>query len=125
MQLSKMFFLFPDPHFKARKHKARIITCVCILLKISSIHELHHRSTLLAEYAYCLKPGGRLYTITDVKDLHDWMVQHTDLFPLFKRVPQDQLADDQCVNLIINSTEEGKKVSRNSGEKWLAVYDRI
>ena len=27
-QLKKIFFLFPDPHFKARKHKARIITCV-------------------------------------------------------------------------------------------------
>lgn len=25
-QLSKLFFLFPDPHFKARKHKARIIS---------------------------------------------------------------------------------------------------
>lgn len=27
-QLKKIFFLFPDPHFKARKHKARIITWV-------------------------------------------------------------------------------------------------
>ncbi len=27
-QLSKIFFLFPDPHFKLRKQKARIITCV-------------------------------------------------------------------------------------------------
>ena len=27
-QLSKIFFLFPDPHFKARKHKARIISYV-------------------------------------------------------------------------------------------------
>lgn len=27
-QLSKLFFLFPDPHFKARKHKARIISYV-------------------------------------------------------------------------------------------------
>ena len=25
-QLSKIFFLFPDPHFKARKQKARIVT---------------------------------------------------------------------------------------------------
>lgn len=25
-QLSKLFFLFPDPHFKKKKHKARIIT---------------------------------------------------------------------------------------------------
>ena len=27
-QLTKIFFLFPDPHFKARKHKARIISYV-------------------------------------------------------------------------------------------------
>lgn len=25
-QLSKIFFLFPDPHFKLRKQKARIVT---------------------------------------------------------------------------------------------------
>ncbi|KAJ3105935.1 tRNA (guanine-N(7)-)-methyltransferase (tRNA(m7G46)-methyltransferase) [Phlyctochytrium planicorne] len=56
-QLSKMFFLFPDPHFKKKKHKARIIT-----------------PQLLGEYAYVLKIGGILYTVTDVKDLHDWMV---------------------------------------------------
>ena len=34
-QLTKMFFLFPDPHFKKTKHKWRIIN-----------------SSLLAEYAY-------------------------------------------------------------------------
>ena len=39
-QLSKMFFLFPDPHFKKTKHKWRIIS-----------------PTLLAEYAYCLRVG--------------------------------------------------------------------
>ncbi|OWZ63156.1 tRNA (guanine-N(7)-)-methyltransferase [Cryptococcus neoformans] len=49
-QLEKIFFLFPDPHFKNRKHKARIIT-----------------PALLAEYAYVLRPGGILYTVTDVK----------------------------------------------------------
>ena len=37
-QLSKMFFLFPDPHFKKAKHKWRIIN-----------------DTLLAEYAYGAK----------------------------------------------------------------------
>lgn len=31
LQLSKIFFLFPDPHFKARKHKARIISCASSL----------------------------------------------------------------------------------------------
>ena len=54
-QLSKLFFLHPDPHFKKAKSKARIIS-----------------STLLAEYAFVLRPGGRLYTITDVHDLHLW-----------------------------------------------------
>jgi tRNA (guanine-N(7)-)-methyltransferase len=54
--LSTFFFLFPDPHFKLRKHKARIIS-----------------PTLLAEYAYVLRPGGVVYTITDVKDLAEWM----------------------------------------------------
>lgn len=49
-QLSKIFFLFPDPHFKLRKQKARIVT-----------------TALLAEYAYVLRPGGILYTVTDVK----------------------------------------------------------
>ncbi|MGH0178453.1 UNVERIFIED_CONTAM: hypothetical protein FKN15_077826 [Acipenser sinensis] len=39
-QLSKMFFLFPDPHFKKTKHKWRIVS-----------------STLLAEYAYALRVG--------------------------------------------------------------------
>ena len=37
-QLSKMFFLFPDPHFKKSKHKWRIIN-----------------PSLLSEYAYVLK----------------------------------------------------------------------
>lgn len=49
-QLSKVFFLFPDPHFKTRKQKARIIT-----------------TALLAEYAFVLRPGGICYTVTDVK----------------------------------------------------------
>jgi len=40
VQLTKMFFLFPDPHFKKTKHKWRIIS-----------------PTLLAEYAYVLKVG--------------------------------------------------------------------
>jgi len=52
-QLAKMFFFFPDPHFKEKKHKWRIIS-----------------DNLLAEYAYILKIGGRIYTNTDVHDLH-------------------------------------------------------
>ena len=62
-QLEKMFFLFPDPHFKKAKHKWRIIN-----------------ETLLAEYAYVLKENeGRLYTVTDVKDLFEWMTKHLEV----------------------------------------------
>ncbi|TDL17680.1 tRNA-methyltransferase [Rickenella mellea] len=110
-QLSKLFFLFPDPHFKARKHKARIIS-----------------TTLLAEYAYVLRPGGIIYTITDVKDLHEWMVTHIEEFPLFERVSEDSLRREGhggVIDAVRTSTEEGKKVERNKGEKWLACFRRI
>lgn len=73
-QLSKMFFLFPDPHFKKAKHKWRIIS-----------------PTLLSEYAYVLREGGLVYTVTDVKDLHEWMVKHLSEHELFERVPDSDL----------------------------------
>lgn len=107
-QLEKLFFLFPDPHFKKKKHKARIIS-----------------TTLLAEYAYCLRPGGLIYTATDVRDLHDWMVKHIDDHPLFERVSEERLASDVCVKAVLEDTEEGKKVARNKGDKFLAVYERL
>ncbi|KAI7853578.1 guanine-N(7)--methyltransferase-like protein [Circinella umbellata] len=107
-QLTKMFFLFPDPHFKQRKHKARIIS-----------------PTLLAEYAYALAIGGILYTITDVKDLHEWMVKHLDDHPLFERLSDEECEKDPAVPHVREATEEGKKVARNQGDKYLACYRRI
>lgn len=85
-QLSKMFFLFPDPHFKKKKHKARIIS-----------------QTLLSEYAYVLRPGGLLYTVTDVKDLHDWMVKHLDEHPLFERLPASELVQHFANYIFFNA----------------------
>lgn len=104
LQLSKMFFLFPDPHFKKVKHKWRIIN-----------------QTLLAEYAYVLKPGvsnccyllmilfekkfffkGIVYTITDVNDLHLWMVQHFESHPLFERVPEAIVVSNTLANSFKN-----------------------
>ncbi|KAJ1816186.1 tRNA (guanine-N(7)-)-methyltransferase (tRNA(m7G46)-methyltransferase) [Coemansia sp. RSA 2599] len=107
-QLSKIFILFADPHFKRRKHKARIIS-----------------TTMLAEYAYVLRTGGIIYMITDVKDLYDWNVKHLDAFPLFERIPDEELENDPAVPCVVNSTEEGKKVARNKGNKYLACYRRI
>lgn len=109
--LSSLFFLFPDPHFKARKHKARITS-----------------PTLLAEYAYVLRPGGIIYTITDVQDLHDWMRSHLEAFPLFESVTEETLRAEgrgAVLDAVYSSTEEGKKVERNQGEKWLACFRRV
>lgn len=107
-QLSKMFFLFPDPHFKKAKHKWRIIN-----------------QTLIAEYAYVLREGGKIYTVTDVHDLFVWMTKHLSEHPLFRRLSEAEQEADPVVAKLFESTEEGQKVSRNAGEKWCAVFQRI
>lgn len=106
-QLEKIFFLFPDPHFKKKKHRRRIIT-----------------PTLLSEYAYLLQGGGLVYTITDVKDLADWMHTHLENHPLFERVADEDLKDDVAANLLFSASEEARKVKRNNGDMYRNVYRR-
>jgi len=115
-QLSKIFLCFPDPHFKQRKHKARIVSY-----------------TLNSEYAYVLRPGGVVYTITDVQDLHEWMKGHFEKHPSFERVErefeegigEDGEGMDECVKAMRVETEEGKKVERNKGLKFVACFRRV
>ncbi|KAJ9640244.1 tRNA (guanine-N(7)-)-methyltransferase (tRNA(m7G46)-methyltransferase) [Knufia peltigerae] len=112
-QLSKIFLCFPDPHFKQRKHKARIVS-----------------AQLNAEYAFVTKPGGMVYTITDVEELHQWMAKHFegdeagDARELWERVPDTDLHEDPCVKVMSEETEESKKVTRNGGKKFIAVFRR-
>ncbi|KAL2043366.1 hypothetical protein N7G274_003672 [Stereocaulon virgatum] len=127
-QLSTIFLCFPDPHFKARKHKARIVS-----------------ATLCAEYAYVLRPGGCVYTITDVEELGKWMRDRFEAFGkyaggvgLFERVeiPEEGREGEwegrgreECrvgvlVRCIREETEEGKKVTRNGGRKFVSVWRR-
>ncbi len=107
-QLSNIFLCFPDPHFKARKHKARIVS-----------------SSLNSEYAFVLRPGGKVYTITDVEDLHAWMVEHFANHPSFERVGEGEVEGNECVAVMKAETEEGKKVERNGGVKYVAVFRRV
>ena len=127
-QLSTIFLCFPDPHFKARKHKARIVS-----------------STLCAEYAYVLRPGGCVYTITDVEELGKWMRDRFVAFGkydggegLFERVEipeegregewegrsREEARVGMLVRCIREETEEGKKVTRNGGRKFVSVWRR-
>lgn len=107
-QLEKLFFLFPDPHFKEKKHKWRIIN-----------------DALLAEYAYVSAIGAIVYIATDVKDLYEWMSDHFSKHPLFEPIEESTTKDDPIVKLIISTTEEGKKVERNGGDKFYATFRRI
>jgi tRNA (guanine-N7-)-methyltransferase len=139
-QLSKIFICFPDPHFKVRKHKARIVS-----------------SGLNAEYAYVLRPGGLLYTITDVEEYHHWILGHfvkrgelgegestteeakqeqdqdadddeqdedAGVKELWERLSDEELEADPCIPVMKEETEEGKKVTRNNGNKFIAVFRR-
>ncbi|ERF73504.1 tRNA-methyltransferase [Endocarpon pusillum Z07020] len=133
-QLSHLFLCFPDPHFKARKHKARIVS-----------------AQLNAEYAFVVRPGGCVYTITDVEELAGWIVGHFSgrkvdgeeegddgeetvggngadktkgVEELWERVSEQDLQSDPCVEVMREETEEGKKVSRHGGRKFVSVWRR-
>ena len=109
---------------------------------------------MLNEYAYLLAPGGILYTITDVKELGEWMARHGTEHSAFERIPDAELVSsghhhtfrsvaaphqrrcvaapracaqegDEICHAVREATEEGKKVARNGGSKYLAVFRRL
>jgi tRNA (guanine-N7-)-methyltransferase len=110
--LEKMFICFPDPHFKRKNWPRRIVS-----------------ERLLTEYAYLLTPTiGRLYVITDVKDLHEWHIAKCNAHPMFRKLTEDEMDADPCVKLMKETTEEGKKVVREGKfghEMYYGVYERI
>ena len=72
-----------------------------------------------------VRPGGIIYTITDVEDLHNWMVGHFNAHPAFERVSEEEQEEDECVKIMRIETEEGKKVERNKGQKFVALFKRL
>lgn len=43
---------------------------------------------------------------------------------MWERVTDEELERDECVRLMRDETEEGKKVARNQGQKFVAVFRR-
>jgi len=111
-QLKKILFMFPDPHFKKKNHRRRIVSPV-----------------LIPEYSYLLEVGGLIYTITDVQELGEWMAKsfEEDLVPLgaFERVSQEELDKDPIIPYIMNSSEDGQRTSEQKLSKHLAVFRKI
>ena len=91
--LDKIFICCPNPHFKAKNYRRRIIN-----------------TGFLSEYAYLLKPKGLLYCITDVLELHEWHMDHLRSHRMFRELKG---YDDPCVQVMRAKTDEGQKVERN------------
>ena len=109
-QLTKVCFCFPDPHFQAHSHRRRVIS-----------------RGLLATYAYILREGGLMYTVTDVIDLHEWHVRHIEEYALFERLPpaEETPEHDPVVAAITRRTDESVKVAKVQGDVFVAVFRRV
>ena len=59
-----------------------------------------------------------------VEDLHNWMVSHLGAHESFERLSREEVESDKCVEFMKMETEEGKKVERNKGEKFVALFRR-
>ena len=110
--IESMYFCFPDPHFKKKNIRRRII----------SIY-------LLDYYAYLLKDNGLIYNITDVKELYEWTISQFELHPLFIKLTNKDIESNELikksVDLITNKTDEAIRVQKNGGNKYVCVYRKI
>lgn len=84
-----MFFCFADPHFKVKNHRKRIVN-----------------TSLLTDYAYMMRTGGKVYIVTDVEDLHNWQVSKLEEHPMFERVEGEEDTEDPCVKAMREGTDE-------------------
>ena len=62
------------------------------------------------------------FIATDVEELHEWMVEHFNSFPLFQAADE---GEDPVIPLLSSCTEEGKKVQRAGGKVFVARFKRI
>ena len=57
-----------------------------------------------------------------MKELYDWEVEHLELHPLFERIGEEETNADPCIKFMREGTDEAKKVIRNEGSMWYAIY---
>ena len=101
--LKRIFVLFPDPHFKKRKQKGRV---VC-------------RQTI-AIFSYLLADEGRLYISTDVKDLFDDMCCDIENSGFFVHDPQAEA--HKVFESCYNNTDEAHRAGVKTGQTFGRVF---
>ncbi|ORC91931.1 putative tRNA (guanine-N(7)-)-methyltransferase, putative,methyltransferase [Trypanosoma theileri] len=111
-QLRALFFCYPDPHWKRKNIRRRIIS-----------------PGLVQEYAYWLKVGGLLFTVSDVEELEQWMVSCLDDCPLFRRLSDAELQNNmetmRVLRLATDSSEDAQRTARKGLQKHYAVHVRV
>ena len=86
------------------------------------------RGEEMAELGLLREAGAVAFTVTDVADLHRWMAAHFRESPLFEAVGEARLREEgwgAVLDAVMRNTEEGKKVERNGGDKFLACFRRV
>ncbi|KAI5168427.1 tRNA (guanine-N7-)-methyltransferase [Pancytospora epiphaga] len=100
--LSKIFILFPDPHFKKRKQKGRIVT-----------------RQMMETFRYLLKDDGQVYISTDVKDLFEDMCT---VFDESNKFIEYSPVDDPLYEMCYRDTDEAYRAGVKSGHTFGKIY---
>ncbi len=101
--IKKIFVLFPDPHFKKRKQKGRMIC-----------------RQMMNVFKYLLCDEGELYISTDVKDLFDDMCEVVSSSGLYAE--QKNLTEDPLYELCYKGTDEANRAGLKTGTTFGKVY---
>ncbi|GIQ86970.1 tRNA (guanine-N-7) methyltransferase, Trmb type [Kipferlia bialata] len=111
-QLDAMFVLFPDPQFKNRHSRRRIVS-----------------PTLLDEYAYILAPGGRFFVATDVPEAFEWLTGSLAQHPLFEPMAEEDLTEVDRAAFVCTTerTADAQRHKRKhpDEQRFRAVFKRV
>ncbi|ELQ73942.1 Methyltransferase-like protein [Trachipleistophora hominis] len=105
--LEKIFVLYPDPHFKNKKRKARMVTLQTIQC-----------------FDYCLAEHGRVYISTDVKELFTAMIDSFSNCAYFKRLSDSECCSDEFYDAIQIGTDESKRAGARALVIYSAIYEK-
>lgn len=103
--LKKIFVLFPDPHFKKRKQKGRVIC-----------------PQMMNILEYILEDTGRLYISTDVKELYADMIQTVLDCDFFELMSESESIKDDLFEMTYKNTDEALRAGVKSGHTFGAIF---
>lgn len=106
--IEKIFILFPDPHFKKKKQKARIVS---------------YQTTHI--FDYLLKDNGRVYISTDIEDLFMHMCAAFENNIFFKQMSDDECLKDDIYELTYTRTNESMRAAVKTGKTFKAIFQKI